>query len=257
MTPDSNDRDRLEQLMADRALVGLTDAEAQELRQLRRRLGEPEDDGLDAAAAILAAVFVDEGAAEEMPAALRERIARDAVTFFAPGEQRDPTTVVDLPVKPRRRLGSQLGWMAAAACLALAVVAWWIPRGDGGGTAPSELRRQLVAAADELTRLDWTATEDPAAGGASGDVVWSDARQEGYMRFRGLRANDPGEYQYQLWIFDAARRLWEERPVDGGLFDCPETGEVVIPIEARLPINDARLFAVTAEEPGGVIVSRS
>jgi hypothetical protein len=90
----------------------------------------------------------------------------------------------------------------------------------------------------------------------TGDVVWSDARQEGYLRFRGLPANDPKRYQYQLWIFDAGRD--ERFPVDGGVFDIARVtadGDVIVPIRAKLPVGRPGLFAVTRERPGGVVVS--
>ena len=75
------------------------------------------------------------------------------------------------------------------------------------------------------------------------------------MRFRGLAANDPSKAQYQLWIFDAERP--EAYPVDGGVFDVPESagGDVVVRIEPRLPISQATAFAITVEQPGGVVVS--
>ena len=73
------------------------------------------------------------------------------------------------------------------------------------------------------------------------------------MRFRDLPANDPALEQYQLWIFDATRD--DAHPVDGGLFDVEGDGEVIVPIAARLLVRDATLFAVTVEEPGGVVVS--
>ena len=45
-------------------------------------------------------------------------------------------------------------------------------------------------------------------------------------------------------------------PVDGGVFDVPaNSGEVVIPIHAELPIRKLAAFAVTIEKPGGVVVS--
>jgi hypothetical protein len=44
--------------------------------------------------------------------------------------------------------------------------------------------------------------------------------------------------------------------VDGGVFDVPaNSGEVVIPIHAELPILKLAAFAVTVEKPGGVVVS--
>ncbi len=141
-----------------------------------------------------------------------------------------------------------LGWLAAAACLALAVWSWQ-PRPP----APAEARAELIAAASDLLQLEWTATGDPAAGDAGGDLVWSTAAQSGYMRFRGLPVNDPSIEQYQLWIFDAEQD--EATPVDGGVFDVTAACEVVVPIDAKLRIVRPTLFAVTVEKPGGVVVS--
>ena len=74
------------------------------------------------------------------------------------------------------------------------------------------------------------------------------------MRFRGLAANVPDEFQYQLWIFDRDRD--ERYPVDGGVFDIPADGaEAEIPVTAALPVDEPTLFAVTVEPPGGVVVS--
>jgi hypothetical protein len=45
--------------------------------------------------------------------------------------------------------------------------------------------------------------------------------------------------------------------VDGGVFDVDrETGDVVVPITARLKVVEPTLFAVTIEKPGGVVVSK-
>jgi anti-sigma-K factor RskA len=113
---------------------------------------------------------------------------------------------------------------------------------------------QLLKTAADVQTLPWTTTEDPAASGASGDIVWSDAAQEGYMRFRGLAVNNPGLEQYQLWIFDAEREA--ARPVDGGVFDVtPAAADIVVPVDAKLRVTRATGFAVTVERPGGVVVS--
>ncbi|MEM7228940.1 MAG: anti-sigma factor, partial [Planctomycetota bacterium] len=70
----------------------------------------------------------------------------------------------------------------------------------------------------------------------------------------GLEANDPSVMQYQLWIFDAERSA--DHPVDGGVFDIPAGGgEVIVPIDPKLAVSDATLFAITVEQPGGVVVS--
>jgi type II secretory pathway component PulM len=120
--------------------------------------------------------------------------------------------------------------------------------------SPSEQRAALLANAKDVTTIAWTATKDANAVGATGDVVWSASAQQGFMRFKGLAANDAKQIQYQLWIFDADRP--EATPVDGGVFDVASTGEVVVPISAKLAVGKPTLFAVTVERPGGVVVSK-
>ena len=73
------------------------------------------------------------------------------------------------------------------------------------------------------------------------------------MRFVGLPKNDPRVEQYQLWIFDPAQS--EATPVDGGVFDVDDRGEVIVRIDPKLKITGPTLFAVTIEKPGGVVVS--
>ena len=65
--------------------------------------------------------------------------------------------------------------------------------------------------------------------------------------------NDPSRAQYQLWIFDAKRE--QAHPVDGGVFDVRD-GEVIVPIHAAIQVFAPKLFAVTVEKPGGVVVSK-
>ena len=74
------------------------------------------------------------------------------------------------------------------------------------------------------------------------------------MLFDGMRVNDPSVEQYQLWIFDKNRD--QAFPVDGGVFDVSSTGEVIVPISAKLHVDEPVLFAVTIEAPGGVVVSK-
>ncbi len=168
----------------------------------------------------------------------------------------------EAPVIPIRRSRAPVivAWMAAAACLALAVGAVLWARGKDRApavaveTTPAAARAALIASAGDAQALAWQATEDAAAKGASGDVVWSPSQQRGYMRFRGLLPNDPKVAQYQLWIFDKQRD--ERFPVDGGVFDVDASGEVIVPISPKLRVADAVLFAVTVEVPGGVVVSK-
>ena len=161
----------------------------------------------------------------------------------------------------KRSKAAVIGWVAAAACALLAAGAWlWATRKEPTEVAakqpptPSEARAELLASAKDIATLTWTATGDAAAKGATGDVVWSASEQRGYMRFVNLAPNDPTQLQYQLWIFDKDRDA--KFPVDGGVFDVSSTGEVIVPISAKLRVSDATLFAVTVEKPGGVVVSK-
>jgi anti-sigma-K factor RskA len=261
---------RTHDLLADRALFGLDDAEARELREL----GADADDSYDLAAA---AVDLATLPIEPMPAAVAERIAaarhpRTLAGWIMPGA---PTTEApaepigsDVPggqvapagravptapapitrLRPRRRTAVVL---LSAASLALVAGAWWLLRSRPAPTA-AQARTDLLATAADASRLTWHPT--PEATGASGDVVWSPSTQRGFMRFVGLPPNDPTKTQYQLWIFDRQRD--QAYPVDGGVFDVASTGEVIVPITAKLWVGDAALFAVTVERPGGVVVSR-
>ena len=86
-----------------------------------------------------------------------------------------------------------------------------------------------------------------------GDVVWSNRRQSGFMRLAGLPANRRSAEQYQLWIVDPSR---DEHPIDGGVFDVPAgVDEIVVPIDAKLPVDAPKVFALTLEQVGGVVVS--
>jgi len=225
---------RAEELLVERALRPLTEAEIAELASL----GVSDDDSLDAAAAALAMATLH---VEDMPADL---MAKLTAQIDGPAAQA-PVIPIESRRKSRRVLTISL---AAAATLALALFGWKYARG------PRSLRAQHDELAATTAALAWTVTPDPAAKGASGDVVWSKDEQRGFMKFTGLAINDPTQYQYQLWIFDATRD--QAYPVDGGVFDVTSTGEVIVQIDPKLHVNDATMFAVTIEKPGGVVVSK-
>jgi anti-sigma-K factor RskA len=185
---------------------------------------------------------------EAPPAALLERIEREGRRNVVTDDASARASAGRIVPFPSRAI-AVAGWLVAAILLFMLVP-------FGASEDDVFVRREtLVADAVDLVRASWTATEDAAAVGASGDVVWSSSRQEGYMRFQGLAPNDPEENQYQLWIFDPTRADWEAKPVDGGVFDVPSNGEVVVPIDAKLAVADTALFAITVEVPGGVVVS--
>jgi anti-sigma-K factor RskA len=163
-----------------------------------------------------------------------------------------------LPAQPiASRITTWSGWLAAAALFAFV-----ISDSTSDSVAPaaplvasaSALRDSILASDCAVVPLSWTATADASAVRARGDVVWSGRAQRGVMRIVGLLANDKTRWQYQLWIFDKNRD--QRFPVDGGVFDIPADGaEVFVPIDARLPVGDATLFAITVEPVGGVVVS--
>ena len=107
--------------------------------------------------------------------------------------------------------------------------------------------------APDLARASWGAGNVKELT-PSGDIVWSDAKQSGYMRLTGLPVNDPNKETYQLWIFDETQD--EKTPIDGGTFDVNSSGEVVIPVDAKLRAKNTKMYAITVEKPGGVVVSK-
>ena len=133
-------------------------------------------------------------------------------------------------------------------------------RADDRGSADAE---EPVSAADQrlallqgqrfVLRRAWVPAGDSSGIGVQGDVVWDARNQTGYLRFTRLRRNDPSQEQYQLWIFDGQRD--QRYPVDGGVFDSDGAEELVVPIQARLPVGTPLAFAVTVERRGGVVVS--
>lgn len=240
-------RERLEELLVDQALVGLSPAEETELGRLSTQLGAPRDAGYALAAAALDQALA--GPPPALPTALRARLDQAARAYATPARQQTlvpaQPRAASLSPRPRSSPLAWGGWLVAAAAL---LVAFFALRGGAPATrSAAELRSTLLARADTL-RLDWSTTDPTSSAG--GDVAWSQDLQSGVMRIRGLAANDPTTEQYQLWIFDET----QEHPIDGGVFDVT-AGEVLVPIDAKLRVQKPTLFAVTVEKPGGVVVS--
>lgn len=111
----------------------------------------------------------------------------------------------------------------------------------------------LIQSESDTQRLEFASASDSYTG-LSGEVIWNDEKQEGYMSLENLAVNDPTKNQYQLWIVDPER---DELPVDGGVFDITEkNGKQIIPIRNALAINDPVAFVITLEQPGGVVKSK-
>ncbi len=274
--------DRLLLLMADRALGEIDPSEAMELEKLLNSTeAEREALALEAAAAAVGVALASAGL-DDMPRQVRERLNSTAHRWLA-GQSNEADSVrqavrgvqahsgvaqpIPLPVGAgvtprtgRTPILAWTGWLAAAACLILALIGW--TQGGAGRTpevSAAERYAQMIQKSG-IVRVDWTAnTAKPEplldADRVGGDVVWDPVTQRGYMRIQGLKPNDPSEGVYQLWVFDATRDA--AHPVDGGVFNIASdgSGEVIVPFEPRVAVREATLFAVTVEPPGGVVVS--
>ena len=256
----ANKAELITDLLIERATRGLTAEQAQQLADCLRDTGTSMTDFGDydrVVAAVDNAIAathdcVDQSA-EPLPATLREKLTEDAGRFFARGE----SGVARLsPPKPKNRpqpagVMAFGGWAIAATLLVFVLI--------GQMREPVVVAPDHAAALAELTAeadtivAPWAQPDAAEFSAVSGEVIWNDRLQSGYMRLAGMPVNEPGRSQYQLWIVDPDR---DEQPVDGGVFDIPDaTGEWLIPIDAKLTVDQPTVFAITREKPGGVVVS--
>jgi anti-sigma-K factor RskA len=237
---------RFDELCAGRALGDLTMEEERELAGLCDQLGLAPDAALDLLAAAIEA-GARQDSAEELPEHLSRRLHE-----WADQTAEAPAAKVIRPQIPAWRIVARnpvSGWLAAAAML---IFALWITR-EKPPLPPAQAEIRLRAEAADLIERKFAGLGDFKQ--AAGSVIWSDQLQQGYMTLSGIPVNDPRQAQYQLWIVDPARD--PDSPVDGGVFDIPTDGSpVVIPIAAKLSLNNPQAFVITLEQPGGVVKSR-
>lgn len=253
------DEEKLLDLLEKRVFDGVTLDEQRELEHLL-----PDDDlSLDlTASAITLAEMIE---VEPMPAHLRSKIEAGADAYFADRTPSPRPAVVEETKGSRAGFWNWFPWaVAAAACIVLAAnvyftrlspsvpVALSTPTPTPVQLTPEQRRQQLLSSGTELARAEIGPGKE--AYNPSGDIVWSDAKQQGFIHVKGLPKNDPSREQYQLWIFDENQD--PKTPVDGGVFDVNSDGEVVIPINAKIQVKGAKVFAITVERPGGVVVSK-
>ncbi|MGI9330179.1 MAG: anti-sigma factor [Gammaproteobacteria bacterium] len=261
----------LEQLLADEATDGLEASASNEIEDMLESGGGPERDDFMRVASLMQMGFLkqDKSSGERLPDNLREKLAEQANEFFGQQANQAPASSVTdirsarkpreehataaLPTKRSWLHADRAGWAVAATLL----LAFFVLRPDQAPTSPdsstTQQRAALMASANTII-APWAS--GIAADGyedVTGDVVWSDIEQAGYMRLSGLVANNAANAQYQLWIVDPDR---DERPVDGGVFNVPAgVDEIIIPIDAKLKVGGPAAFAITLEQPGGVVVS--
>ena len=239
-------RDRLVDLVVAHATEGLSDLDLRIMEDLNATFPDVDPASFERTAAVIDILFDEEETEqhEPLPGHLTERLRIQANAWRA----RDQAPQLPLFAPTR---ASWAPWALAAAA---AIVVVLLVTSDSQPPSPSPMERMVaLMAVDDIVRADWNEASEGVLPETSGDVVWSDRKQEGYMRFRGLPSNDPTKTQYQLWIVDPSR---DERPVDGGVFDvAPGTSEVVVPIDSKLLVNGPKAFVLTSEKPGGVVVS--
>ncbi|MDQ3749090.1 MAG: anti-sigma factor [Acidobacteriota bacterium] len=277
-------KERLLELLADQTIFGLSEEEIMELGRLKNQFPDWEDDvSLELTAAMIGLSDLDTD--DMLPANLRAKIFTDADVFFSTNKESQEIlnsapkankTVGSLAtesggniieVKTKQPFWQWLGWgIAAVACVALAINLWLTrtqkqpeiaANSETVQTPKPELsvaqkREQLVALADDAVQVSFANPKNEQE--VLGDVVWSNSNQKGFVRVRGLPANDAAKETYQLWIVDENQD--PKTPLSGGVFNVPSTGEVIVPIDAQLIVKKPKMIAVTKEKPGGVVVSK-
>ena len=270
-------KQRLLELLADRAVSGLDENELMEVERLKRQLPDwDEDVSLELAAAAVGLAHLE--IKDDLPAALRTKIFASADDYFK--EFEEPSNVVKFTprvgtaaesirnvVETKTSPWQWLGWaFAAAACVALAVILLTrpadkppeivktpdtLPTSQTPVSIEQEREQFLAAAADKVTiPLANPKNEKEIVG----EMVWSNAKQKGYARFSKLPVNDAAKETYQVWIVDETRDA--KTPLSGGVFNVAKTGETVVAVNAQLEVKKPKMIAVTVEKPGGVVVSK-
>ncbi len=281
-------KERLFELLADQTLFGLNEQESSELNELQIEFPEFKNDNSFEKAA-LAISLGNLNTNNAMPQNLQAQILADADKFFESNVEVAENTVEQekyvssgaLPTEtpnadirtitydsPKPSFMQWLGWgFAALACIAL-VANIWLTRVNPNTDVvtnptptatpkkeltPAEKKQQFLASVNDLIKTS-VASPDEKNKELTGEIAWSNTKQEGYVTVKGLPKNDKNKETYQLWIFDETQD--EATPIDGGIFDIDENGEVIIPINAKIDVKKPKMFAVTVEKPGGTVVSK-
>ena len=274
--------ERMDELLADRAAQGLSAAEEAELEAHYAQLGVSGDESLDRAAAVGALVFA-RGEQRALPAGLRGLIQERAARF---GRAMRGETLGTLdgggvvgaasarPPRAFRGASVWTGWLAAAACLGVAV---WMSR-----VVPVQLKAfdvPVVVAEAEANNAKYgnspVGIYDRLMGSGRDDVVAINARNtidddrevqgqlvvdpvtnETLIRLTGLPATGDSDMRYQVWVQDAGRE--GSQPISAGLVELPYAGaSYVIKVAPTVPVIRATGFSITREGRSGAVVPNS
>ena len=108
------------------------------------------------------------------------------------------------------------------------------------------LRENNRLAGVRIALLNSLLADSPKAVAVS---LWDNDRQSGVFVVQNLKRL-PADRDYQLWVIDPKYQT----PVDAGVFQVDESGNVRVEFHAKHPISVANKFAVTEERKGGVDV---
>jgi anti-sigma-K factor RskA len=253
-------KEKMLDLLIKQLTEGLSPEETAQLRELEKEFPALKDDqSFEQAAGAISMANLD--TSEPLPANLRSRISADADKFFVADEKEEYQKT--FAFEPKRRSWQWLGWAFAAVAVAILALNLWTTRMNPKvervyvqitptPTPSANQQLEQFLAAPDVVKTSMTNPKNPNE--VVGDVVWSDSLQKGFVRLRGVPVNDKTREQYQLWIVAANQDA--KTPVDGGVFDVSDAGEVIIPITAKVKVEKPAAFAITAEKPGGVVVSK-
>jgi anti-sigma-K factor RskA len=265
MNDSTSDADRLEELLVNQALFEITAEERNELNRLLE--SSKTDPELFERVAALAFLAFQAAPIEPLPSPLLQKIrtafpadvATPKVSDQSIAQPTPPNSELSKAKDDRRdvrafgRRREVLAWAVATASLAFVSVSWWNKRSVSvPAVSLADSRLSLLKNAQDVVQVDWTPTDGPGAKGVGGNVVWSNQLQQGFMQFQGLARNESTRDQYQLWIFDEQQDA--RFPIDGGVFDVA-SGDVIVPIKAAIHVAEPKMFAITIEKAGGVVVS--
>jgi hypothetical protein len=240
------DRDQLHELLADAALDRLTPEQEVELERLLIDGGEGQKLSFEVCAAELNLALLSKGDVYAMPSPVRTRLEAAGRAWCA--AQSGPIQLQRSVLGTgggRGRLVTWSPWLAAAAGVTLAVLAW-SPHSKADPISLVEQDPKKI----EVPFGAWSeATDKTCVDTGIGCVCWSDSLQGGFLKLHKAFPCNDCDHQFQLWIID---RRGDEQRVSAGVFDCKDATECRIYFRPAVEVHDVQSFAITMEKSGGM-----
>ena len=242
-------------LVIEESLMGLSNDDQQRLDEmLETNVAQQEADEIRMTIAALDLAF-DEGKVEKMPASFREKLQSDGASRVSNTDS-SPTFDTSAWTSSWNSLLAPIAYVLVGSVIGLAISSMWTASPNmSEPTVAQQLENFRDSGITDLQKVSWQQKDDTGGENVTGEVVWSDSQNEGYMVFDGLKTNDPGDV-YQLWIFDADRPETDIEPVNGGVFKIASDGKAIVPIDFTIKTSRVKLFALTVEKDPGVAVSK-